>query len=131
MAQFSTAKASFLWQALLILLQSPSWPRLDSFSSPDKISLNMRLSNARKQSPTRSSRVWSAITNADKEAFEHHAFQLIIPVSYCFLRDLCRHLLRSAGLQRTQSRTGCALATCTVREVGNDIPGTIQAFVIS
>jgi len=103
MAQFSTVESPPSSAGAAHSAASRHPGHVDFFLFAGQISLNRGCRTRAAIADSLLPRVWSAITNADKEAFEHHAFQIDNSVSYCFLRDLCRHLLRSAGLQRTQS----------------------------
>jgi signal transduction histidine kinase len=73
-----TRKPSFLWQALLILFP------VGVLATVGFLSLRRDKVLAQHESAERAQviadallpRLWSALTNADKEAFEHHAFQV-------------------------------------------------------
>ena len=132
MAQFlHRRKPSFFWQALLILLPVAILATVGFVSlRRDKIlAQHEAVERAQTIADSLLPGVWSATTNADKEAFEHHAFQIdnsgellfpprLVPTPSAGPLD-CRELSpeQAALWQRAQ-----------FAEVGNDIPGTIQAI---
>src|SRR5262245_9913197 len=73
-----TRKPSFLWQALLILFPVGVLATVGFLSlRRDKmLAQHDAVERAQVIANELLPRFWSALTNADKEAFEHHAFQV-------------------------------------------------------
>jgi signal transduction histidine kinase len=79
-------KASFLWQALLILLPVGVLAAVGFISlQRDKIlAQHEAIDRAQVIADQLLPRLWSVLTNADQEAFEHHAFQIGAPGELLF-----------------------------------------------
>src|SRR5712672_1076248 len=71
-------KPSFLWQALLVLLPVAVLAGVGFLSlRRDKVlAQHEAVERAQVIADQLLPRLWSALTNADNEAFEHHAFQI-------------------------------------------------------